>query len=228
MNKKLFTIALLLVVPVFVSALTKPSPDADLESYSYIFYVFYDKGQLFADRDYEIKFDIINQKFAQSSPGSGDYKLEIINFKSEVIQTVTFDPKGGNPVLTSGKVQVKAPYVADGQRAVFYDTQNRQLVTIFIQGGSLCNDDGLCDAGAGENDKTCINDCKKTTPRATTTPPVIPDEGFDTITIIIYAVGGLGVAILAWFGWKWWKKRGEDNFMPPPSPSSPLPPPPLG
>ena len=204
-------------------AVTKPSPDADTDSFSYVFYLYYDKGQLLADRDFEVKYDILSEKFVQQSPVPNSYKVEIVSFKSVVTQSIEFDPVQGKTGFTSGKIQVRAPYVPDGQRATFYNNQGQQLVTIFVMDGSLCNDDGVCNSASGENQKTCSNDCQVSrTPTATVVPTVPVEEEFDMMTWIIYGVGALGIAVIAWIAWKWWKKRKEENFLPPPptAPSS--------
>lgn len=205
------------------SALTKPSSDADPNSLSYVFYLYYDNGQLFADRDYEIKYDVVSEVFSPESPlAEVAYRGAVLNFKGETVKTFLFDPKGGKSGFTAGKIMVKGPYVGDGLRTQFYDNQGKQSVTVFVSASALCNDDNLCDAAGGESEKNCSNDCKK--PRATPTPVVSiqPTSGFftdfDLNTILIYVVGGVGVVVIAWFGWKWWKKRKEENFMPPPPP----------
>ena len=240
--KKNIYIACLVVVLAgyfsFASALTKPSGDADIDSLSYVFYLYYDNGQLFADRDYEIKFDVVSEKYVDVPTSPNNYKGSVINFKSESAKTFEFDPKQGNISFNSGKVQVKAPYVPDAQQVTFYDVQAKPILNVFVNAASICNDDGICTSAEGENDKTCVNDCKQT--RVTPTSQPIPslDEGLDLNTILIYSVGGLGVALGAWFGWRWWKKKRGESFLPPPSmsgsgPSSqftepPLPPPPIG
>lgn len=217
----------------FSFALTKPGPDADPEKLSYVFYLYYDNGQLFTDRDYEIKYDVVEETFVPESPDvTTAYKGEIFNFKSEVVKTFTFDPRKGDPVFIRGKSMVKGPYVADGEKVVFYDYRGVQLPTIFIGTASVCNDDGSCIAGAGENEKTCPNDCKKTrrvTPIPQTSEQTSVLSGdFDWISISLYAAGGIGVIAAAWFGWKWWKKKKEENFTPPESPLTGGPPaPPL-
>lgn len=223
--QKIGIVGVLLLSFSVASALTKPSSSTDPNSLSYVFYLFYDKGQLFADRDYETKFDIVSEVFSpESLSGVPAYKGVILNFKGETVKTFLFDPSGGRSGFTAGKIMVRGPYVGDGARAQFYDSQGKQMVTVFISMGALCNDDNLCDAAGGESEKNCSNDCKK--PRATPTPApsIEPTSGFfndfDLNTILIYAVGGIGVVVIAWFGWKWWKKRKEENFMPPP----PLPP----
>ena len=235
---KLLIIGMLVVSFSSASAVTKPGPDANIDNLSYVFYLYYDNGQLFADRDFEVKFDILNETYSpESVDGATAYRGEILNFKSEAVKTFTFDPKKGDPNLTTGKVAIKGPYVPNALSARFYDEKNQQLVTMFVSIASICNDDDFCDSVAGENEKTCVNDCKK--PRAT---PVttIPEQSsgflgdFDLNTILIYVVGGVGVIVVAWLGWKWWKKKRGESFLPPPSPSGgstiprpPMPPPPL-
>lgn len=214
----------------FVFALTKPGLDADIDNLSYVFYLFYDNGQLFADRDYEIKFDIINEKFVTEAPPPDlAYKAEIINFKSQVVKSFDFDPRKGNAGFRSGKIRVKGPYVSDGSRVAFFDNQRNPVLNVFIQDGSICNDDGICISAESENEKTCPADCKQARPSRTVEPPPVFDEGPDLTIILIYVFGGLGVAVGAWFGWKLWKKKREESFLPPPPPvggSLPVPPPP--
>lgn len=218
--KYIVILVLLFVFSFSVSlAVTKPFIDADLDSLSYVFYLYYDAGQLFGDRDYTVNYDIIKETFVSQITAPGWYKLEILNSKSEVVETIQFDPRQGNPAFVTGKLQVKGPYAPNGQRAIFYNDQNKQLVNLFIFEGALCNDDGSCSLGQGENEKTCPSDCvKKTTTPLPTVSPAPLDSGFDMLGIITYAVGGLLVAVGAWFGWKWWKKKKEENFLPPPPP----------
>ena len=231
--QKIVIVSVLFLSFSVASALTKPSSDADLNSLSYAFYLYYDNGQLFADRDYEIKYDVLSEAFSPESPAPEvAYRGNVLNFKGEIVKTFLFDPKGGRSGFTAGKIVVKGPYVSDGLRAQFYDNQGKQSVTVFVSASALCNDDNLCDTAGGESEKNCSNDCKK--PRATPVPAasVEPTSGFftdfDLNSILIYVVGGVGVAVLAWFGWKWWKKRKEDKFMPPPPPPTVMPPsPPL-
>lgn len=229
---KILIVSILITPFYFSSALTKPGPDADIDNLSYVFYLFYDNGQLFADRDYEVKFDVLEEAYSPELPDEAiAYIGEIVNFKQEVVKTFRFDPRRGDPDFKVGKITVRAPYVSDALSARFYDNQGRQLVTMFVTIASICNDDDFCDSVAGENEKTCSNDCKKIRP---TPIPITPEVtsgflgDFDMITIGIYAVSGLGVIVLAWFGWKWWKKKREESFLPPPSsssmPSTPKPP----
>lgn len=209
-------------------ALTKPGPDTNVDDLSYVFYFYYDKGQLFADRDYEVKFDIVNEKFVAETPAPETaYRADIFNFKSALVKTFNFDPRKGN-INFSGKVQIKGPYVSDGSRVAFFNNRGEPILNIFVSGGAICNDDGMCTSSEGENEKTCKADCAQAKPsRTIQPPPPILDEGPDLTMILIYSFGGLGIAVGAWFGWKQLKKRRGENFLPPPPPPSsnaPLPP----
>jgi hypothetical protein len=231
--KKIYTI--LIFAAFFVSflpahALTKPGPDANIEGLSYVFYLYYDNGQLFGDRDVDVKFDVIDEVFAPKTVAEGTgFKGEIVNLKSEVVSTFQFDPRQDNASFTKGKITVKGPYVPDGQKVNFLNAQGETLLTIFIGGASICNDDGSCNVSAGETEKTCSNDCKKARP---TPAPIVVEQpnslglGFDWNSILIYVVGTLGVLVVGWLGWKWWKKHRESAFEMPPPPSTPPPPPP--
>lgn len=230
--KKIIFILTVLLLPLSSFALTKPSPDTDLESLSYVFYLYYDKGQIFFDKDYNIGFDVINEKFSgslEATPAPGSYRIVIENFKAETIINLAFDPQQGNASLSSGKIQVKVPYVSDGMWVRVYDRQDKGM-SMYIGMGSICNDDGFCDAGAGENDKNCQLDCKKQAPKTSVAPPPLFDAGDEYTMIIVYAVSGLAIALGSWFGWKWWKKKKEESFLPGASsesssgPSVPLPP----
>lgn len=229
-NKILFVVLLVtasFIYSLIIFALTKPGPDANIDNLSYIFYLYYDNGQLFADRDYEIKYDVVEEAFTpESLSGPGTYRAEIINLKSEIAKTFTLDPKKGNSEFTVGKITIKGPYVADGMKAQFYNDRGELSVSMFINSASICNDDGSCSSATGENERSCPNDCKRAKP---TPIPSAPEPSgffgdFDWITIAMYGAGGVGVAVGAWFGWRWWKKRREGSFIPPAPPASPLPP----
>src|SRR3989338_9293303 len=103
-NKKLIGFKFLILLSTFyfllstsASAVTKPDPNQDLSSLSYVFYLYYDNGQLFGDRDYPVKYDVINEKFVSQVATPGWYKFEILNPKGEVVETVQFDQRQGNP-----------------------------------------------------------------------------------------------------------------------------------
>ena len=175
---------------------------------SYLFYLYYDNGQLFADRNFEFKYDVIPEIFVPETLNTQfPYKGEIVNLKGEVVQKFQFDPRKGNPKFLKGTLSVKAPYVSDGQKAVFYNNQGDALLTIFVSESSFCNDDGVCNPDVGEDTKTCSNDCKLATPVPTITTEPSVGGGGGLLKSIIYLIIGIGVTAGGWYGWKWWKSK---------------------
>lgn len=200
-------------------AVTNPKNYPDL---SYLFHLYYDNDKLVADRDFEFKYDVIPEVFISEILNTQfPYKGEIINLKGEIAETFQFDPRHGDPKFVKGKISVKAPYVADGQKVNFYDGQGSQLLSIFVSESSFCNDDGVCNADVGEDTATCPNDCKIATPvpTITTTPSTRDWEGM--IKFLIYVIIGLGVVSGGWFGWKWWKRRQAPSLVELPSANLP-------
>ena len=172
----------------------------------YLFYLYYDNDQLFADRDYEFKYEVVPEEFTPETYGSQPpFKGEIINFKNEVSAEFLFDPKRGDPGFLNGKIKVKAPYIPDGQKAIFYDSRGRTLLTIFVSESSFCDDNGICDSERGENKQTCSNDCAKSAP-----PPVGGNGGQSgVLTAVIYVLIILGASLGGWFGWRRYKLKKE-------------------
>lgn len=190
---------------------------------SYLFFLYYDNGQLFADRDFEFKYDVIPETFVPETLNTGfPYKGEIINLKGEVAKTFQFDPKQGNSKFLKGKISVKAPYVSDGEKAVFYNNQGDALLTIFVSESSFCNDDGVCNPDVGEDTKTCPSDCKTATPVSTvpTTGPVDSGGWSRVLKSIIYLIIGLGLV----GGWWYWRRRAQSSAAETPTYFPPSPP----
>jgi len=185
----------------------------------YLFHLYYDNGQLFADKDFEFKYDVIPEEFVLETYNTlFPFKGEIINLKNEVATQFLFDPRRGNPDFLKGKISVKAPYIADGQKVVFYDAQAKPLLTVFVSESSFCDDDGVCNSDRGEDLQTCPNDCK-TLPTANGQQPTTDGSGQGGILMAaIYVLITAGAALGGWYGWKRWKKVknvGENEFIPP-------------
>lgn len=170
---------------------------------SYLFHLYYDNGQLFADRDFEFKYDVLPEEFVPEKLNTQfPFKGEVINFLNQTVATFQFDPRGGDANFLKGKVSVSAPYVPDGQKVVFYDAQARPLLTIFVSESSFCNDDAVCNFDRGEDEKTCPNDCTGATPLPSPEPE---GEQTDMLKVAIYVLIIAGVALGGWYGWKKWK-----------------------
>lgn len=220
---KKFLILSLLIIPLFASAegiADKQTPKAE-----YLFHLYFDNGQLNADRDFQFKYDIISEEFQQENITTQfPYRGEIINLAGEVANHFVFDPKQGDIKFTKGKISVKAPYVADGQKAVFFDVQNQPVLTIYVNDSSFCNDDGICNADRGEDSLSCAKDCKQSLPAPPVNPVTNPPAGGSSgiISGIIYTI--LGLVLLAGLWWFLKRRRSSNSTLPnlpPPVPPSP-------
>ena len=228
MQTKFIKISVILIVLSFLLAgfVFAEGDRSPLDS-SYLFYLYYDNGQLFANRDFEFKYDVIPEIYIPETINTQfPYKGEVINLKGEVAKTFQFDPRHGDPKFLKGALSVKAPYVADGQKVNFYDSQGNQLISVFVSESSFCNDDGICNPDVGEDTKTCPNDCKTSIPAPIiTTEPSAGGEWSGMLKSIIYLIIGLGV-VGGWYGWKWWQKRKQfpaveiPTNLPPPKPNN--------
>jgi len=176
----------------------------------YLFHLYYDNDRLFADRDFEFTYDVIPEKFVPETYNTQfPFRGEVINFRNEVSTEFLFDPRRGDPDFLEGKISVKAPYISDGQKAVFYDIQGRTLVTIFVSESSFCNDDGVCNFDRGENVTTCPNDC-----RGVVVPPTEQDDSGQSRMMLVYAIYVLiiaGVVLGGWFGWRKYREINRNK-----------------
>ncbi len=182
--------------------------DKQVSSSVYLLHLYFDNGQLFADRDVQFKYDILSETFVPEILATQfPYKGEVVNLKGEVAATFQFDPRQGNPKFLKGKISVKAPYVPDGQKGNFYNGQGNQLLSIFVSESSFCNDDGVCNPDVGEDNKTCPSDCKSSiiTP---TVSPVPPNSGGKAGLVLglTYIIVGIGLAGGLWYFFK--KRKG--------------------
>lgn len=202
-------ISILLTVFVLINGFVF-ADTTETQDFIYLFHLYYDNGQLFADRNVRFKYDVIPEKFIpETLTTQFPYKGEVINLKGEVAEIFQFDPRQGNLKFLKGTLLVKAPYVPDGQKVNFYDSQRNQLLSIFVSDSSFCNDDGVCNSDVGEDTKTCSNDCKETTPIPTVITKV-PGSGQGSMLMnLIYVLIIAGVGLGGWFGWKWRQRRQQ-------------------
>ena len=183
---------------------------------SYVFHLFLNiANQLVADRDAQFIYDIVSDKFVQPSVGRFPYRGEIISFTGQTAQEFQFD-------VQPGKLTIKAPYVPDAQKVVFYDGQNQAALTIPVNDGSICNDDDTCNTAGGEDSLNCSNDCKKAVlPAASVTPSPVP-AGASSGIVSGLAYTAIGIILL---GGMWWfikrRKAGSSSGALPTPPTPP-------
>ncbi len=189
--------------------------------FSYRFHLYYDNGQLFADRDFEFKYDLIAEQFtSETLTTQAPYKGEIVNVQNEIKATFQFDPKQGNPRFAKGKISVKGPYFADASSAKFYNDKGELLLTLNLSGSSFCNDDGTCNSDVGENYQNCPNDCPKPSPSPAYQPPT-PSVWQNMLIPILIAAAVVVAALVVWVIIK--RRRtsaGQNQGLPPIQPLS--------
>lgn len=203
---------ILLFTSYFLHPVFAIEPPTEKGDYVYNFFLFYDTGQLFGNRDKEIKYEVVSGIFIEEDiKPPNDYRVDVINFKNQVVKTVKFDPQKGDPSFMSGAITVIVPYVANGNRVNFYNPANIHLLTIFVSESSFCDDNGSCDASKGEDSDNCPLDCRKSVKRTPIgLPPEMPETDDDTIkTILMYLVFAGAICAASWFSWKWWRGRNK-------------------
>lgn len=190
--------------------------------YSYRFHLYYDNGQLFADRDFEFKYDLVAEEFApETLTTQAPYTGEIVNVRNEIKATFQFDPKQGNSKFVKGKISIKGPYFANAAKVNFYNDKNQLLLTLDLSGSSFCNDDGTCNSDVGENYQNCPNDCPRPSPSPAYQPPA-PSVWQNMLIPILVAVAIIIAVLVVWVIIK--RKRtsaGQNQGLPPETPLTP-------
>ena len=216
---------ILLFIALFYGQIALSADEASpwsTQFYSYRFHLYYDNGQLFADRDFEFKYDLIAEQFTpETLTTQTPYRGEIVSVRNEIGATFQFDPKQGNPKFTKGKISVKGPYLADAAKANFYNDKNQLLLALDIGGSSFCNDDGTCNSDVGENYQNCPNDCPRPSPSPAYQPPA-PSIWRNMLIPVLIAVAVVVAALVIWFIIR--RRRssaGFDQNLPPQLPPTP-------
>ena len=199
----------LVIIPSLVLAEGEGGKEVPISVY--LFHLYYDNDQLFADRDVQFKYDIIPEKFVpEILTTQFPFRGEVVNLKGEVVETFQFDPRQGNPKFLKGKILVKAPYFPDGQKVNFFDSQGNQLLSIFVSESSFCNDDGVCNPDVGEDAKTCPSDCKTVTLVPTVSAEPSKGSGRGVIKVLIYLIIGIGIVGGLWY---WWIRKKKESVL---------------
>lgn len=171
----------------------------------YLFYLYYDNGQLFPDRDFEFKYDLLAKPFQQEVLNTQTpYRGEVIDVLGRAKTTFEFDPQNGDPSLTTGKISVEAPKFADASEVRFYNDKGELLLTVDVSGSSFCDDNGVCEEEVGENAVNCPYDCKVITPSVPTSFP----------WVWVSVGAGIIVVFAAWFIMR--RRRVATQAVPPP------------
>lgn len=176
----------------------------------YLFKLYYDQGQLFADRDFEFKYDLIAENYTpEIIKGQAGYLGEIIAMGGKKEATFQFN-------VRPGKMTAKAPYFSDADLVNFYNSQGQKLLTILVKESSVCDNNEVCEEEVGESETNCSADCvilPSRGPLPSTVALPIRREGFNSRFILMAgAVGGVLLFLIIWF----WRKRRNKNDLPPP------------
>lgn len=213
---------ILLALPVFGFA------DEDFNPGSYLFFLYYDQGQLFANRDFASPYDVTTKKYQEGNSGNGYFRGRVVSAKGAVLADFKFDPQKGDASFKKGAILVDAPYFFNAKEVKFYNNRGDQLLAISVAGQSFCNEDGVCDKNAGEDTRTCPTDCGAVSVVAPSftpslrAPSISSPIPLSTQTQTSFfsdwrVLAGGGVAILGLIGWvliRWLKKKKND--LPPP------------
>lgn len=185
--KIIFSVLVLLAVPVLGYA------DEDFNPSSYLFFLYYDRGELFANRDFVTPYDVVTAEYKEAVGGENDFRGELSSAKGTLLATFKFDPQGGDKNLKKGAIVVSAPYFFNAHRADFYSNLGDKLVTISVAEQSFCNENRVCDDK--ENKETCPADCAAFTPALSSLPSFSFPPSLGEWTM--YFQGTMGITILS-------------------------------
>ena len=209
---------------MFIWMTSQVSADTTAFSNNFVYnlHLYYDNGQLLADRDFEFEYDLIAGEYVPEIASAGSsYKGEIINILGKVVATFYFDPKQGNSRFVKGKILIKGPYFADASEVNFYNDKNQLLLTLDLSGSSFCNDDGACNSDVGENYQNCPNDCPRPSPSPAYQPSA-PSVWQNMLIPILIAAAAIIAVLVVWVIIK--RKRisaGQNQGLPPETPLTP-------
>lgn len=175
----------------------------------YLFKLYFDKGQLFADRDFEFKYDLIAENYSPVlNPPTALLWGEVVAIGGKKEAAFQFSPH-------QGKMTVRAPYFSDADLVNFYNSQDQKLLTISVRESSVCNNNGVCESDGGENQTNCSADCKLVYPAPASSPIISPP--FDLASVNWWWVGGgaAGLAVIFLVFWFWRKNRNKHDLPPP-------------
>ena len=185
-----------------------PEPIQDRDLF-YNLYLYYDNGNIVADRDHAISYDISEGSLSSNSDGGDNpYRIDVVSIRNVVLGSLDFSPTQLLSDQQKGKIVVRAPYFANAKEVAIYNNVTQLVIKIPVIESSFCNEDNICDIDVGENYKNCLNDCKESvTPAPTPTPTPVPADNKSSFgEAFLYIFGGLAI-VGAWLGFKWWQRN---------------------
>lgn len=193
--------------------LTKAVLAEEQSGFVYLFKLYYDQGQLFADRDFEFKYDLIAENYTpEIIKGQTGYRGEIMAIGGRKEATFQFN-------VRQGKMTTKAPYFSDAEAVNFYNPEGRKLLTISVRESSVCDNNGVCEEEVGESDANCSIDCIIFPSLGPPGPTAVirPIRGSFNIGQFLLKVSMLaGVVVLLFLIIWFWRKNRKKHALPPP------------
>ena len=198
-------VVLALVIPTSFS-MADSLPPAEEFPFVYLFHLYYDNGRLFADKDFEFKYDLIADQFVQPQLNTaGPYRGEIVSMLGNVVGNFKFDPP-----VAGGKISVKGPHFRNAGKVNFYNDKDELLLTVQVSESSVCNEDSICNSETGENAQNCSSDCK-----ITPTTTAVPEPQPSLLVRIFSPINLVGLAVVAAFVFLFRRLRNKKNEIPP-------------
>jgi len=207
----IWLIGLVLFLSLFVFSFSLGLAAQDDGVYTYVFHLYFDNGKLAADRDFQIPFELIAEKYEGSGKVNNTFYGEILSVSNKKLADFSLDL----PYGSKGKLSARAPYFDNAKTANFYNRENIRIFSLDLApSGPVCNENNICNAETGETYLNCANDCRAPNPSITPMPMPIGESDFsfwDIFAPYLFMGGPIILAILLII-WRFKKKKN----MPPP------------
>lgn len=159
-----FAVALFALLPFHVVAAGKNYIEPQSK---YIFHFVLQNNQLTIANDPKDRYDVIPDAYVSTglNPSMTDFVLVIQSIKGVTLAKIGFNnPQGAGPKKTSFDVQ--APYFDNNGKVLVLNREGKSVLDFSVANTATCNENGKCDADAGETHRNCPVDCSKPTHRS--------------------------------------------------------------
>ena len=183
-----------------------------------LIHLFFNAGNLVTDRDFAVPYEIISSSDLEKLSFEEDeeneakdiYRGEIISFQDKTLSTFEFSPSKNRvdrsisaSSFNIGKVSLITAYYPQAKEINFYEpSTSNKIISVSVEREALCNENKICESERGESGFTCPSDC-------ISSPTPIPDSQASSgsnvgkwVGIVLYIVGGIVLAVIAWFLYK--------------------------